>query len=110
MPVLDGVFSVLPAEQYITAFEPGMEIHQTLLEALEHAPDAGQLLDEPVDALGGIIHPPAEIDLLVRLAPLGGAARGDQLVTEHVLLPLPVLVQDVANDAADERQCAIGLL
>src|SRR6185312_13641849 len=71
------------------------------VEALELAADLLELAEEVVDLRGHRVDLVFEIELLLRLAPLGTRLRRDEL------LPLRVDHHDVLHDALDQRQRAI---
>src|SRR5712692_5392363 len=108
MPVVYPVFSLLPAPENLPSIELAVEIHQPVLESLEHAADLLQLeqvvLDLARDGLDGA----PQLELLLRLAPVGPRLRGGELVLVNQVTPLRVERGDVGNHSLNEREGLVG--
>src|SRR5207244_10472859 len=90
VPVVYSVFSLLPAPEDLPSIELAVEIDEPLLEPLEYAADLLQLeqvvLDLPRDGFDCT----AQVELLLRLAPVGPRLRGGELVLVDKFPPLRV--------------------
>src|SRR5438105_2159975 len=108
MPVLNPVFSNFPAPEDFFVVQLAVEIHQPLLESLEHAADLLQLDQVVVDLVSDGVDLAAQVDLLRRLAPVGLGLRRDELVARHQIAPLGVQRDDVGDDALHKGKRTIG--
>jgi hypothetical protein len=104
MPVVDPVLALLPAPEDVPAVELAVEVHQPLVEPLEHATDLLELEQIVVDLVRHRFDLGAEPDLLGRLAPFGLGLRRDELVAGHEIAPLWVQRDDIGHDPLDERE------
>src|SRR6266700_7949525 len=71
VPVMNLRFALLPAPENVAAVELAVEVHQAVGKALENAADLVQLFDAVVDPRRDHVDLLLEIELLLRLAPLG---------------------------------------
>src|SRR6267378_8132715 len=80
MPVVYSVLSLLPAPEDLSSIELAVEIDEPLLEPLERAPDLLQLEQVVLDLARDGLDCAAQVELLLRLAPVGASLRGGELV------------------------------
>ena len=102
------VFSLLPAPVDLPSIQLAVEIDEPLLEPLKQAADLLQLeqvvLDLARDGLDGA----AQVELLLRLAPVGPRLSGGELVLVDQVTPLGVKRGNVGNHSLNERQRLVG--
>src|SRR2546428_12784287 len=108
MPVLDPVLAHFPTPEDFFVVQLAVEIHQPLLEPLEHAADLLQLEQVVVDLVSDGVDLAAQVDLLRRLAPVGLGLGCNELVARHQIAPLRVQRHAVGDDALHERKRTIG--
>src|SRR5437879_11682048 len=108
VPVVYSVFSLLPAPQTLPSMQLAVEIDQPLLEPLEHAADLLQLEQVVLDLARDGLDCAAQVELLLRLSPVGPCLRSGELVLVDQVTPLGVESGNVGNHSLDERQRAVG--
>src|SRR5437879_12111391 len=108
VPVVYSVFSLLPAPEDLSSIEVAVEIDQPLLEPLEHAADLLQLEQVVLDLARDGLDCAAQVELLLRLSPVGPCLRGGELVLVDEVTPLRVESGDVCHHSLDEREGAVG--
>src|SRR5256712_8236456 len=108
MPVVYPVFSLLPAPEDLPSVQLAVEIDEPLLEPLEHAADLLQLEQVVLDLARDGFDFGAQVELLLRLAPVGPRLRGGELVLVDEVAPLGMQGGDVGDDPLDEREGAVG--
>src|SRR5436309_14872862 len=99
MPVVYPVLSPFPAPEDFLAIELAVEVHQPLLEPLEHAADLAELNQVIIDLTRDRLDLGAQRHLLGRLAPPGFRLRRYDLVTAHQVAPLGMQGDGVGHDA-----------
>src|SRR5256712_11881472 len=108
VPVVYSVFSLLPAPEDLPSIELAVEIDQPLLEPLEHAADLLQLEQVVLDLARDGLDCAAQVELLLRLAPVGPRLRGGELVLVDQVTPLGMEGGDVRDDPPHERERFVG--
>src|SRR3989454_6899694 len=108
MPVVYPVFSLLPAPEDLPSVQLAVEIDEPLLEPLEHAADLLQLEQVVLDLARDGFDFGAQVELLLRLTPVGPRLRGGELVLVDQVTPLGVESGNVGHHSLDERQRAVG--
>src|SRR5206468_9232558 len=83
MPMVYPFLALLPAPEYFFPTQLSVEVHQSRLEPLEHAPDLLELEHELVDLARDVVDAAAQRELVGRFAPFGSSLRGDELVLRH---------------------------
>src|SRR5207245_1758542 len=108
VPMIYPVLSLLPAPEDFPAVQLAVEIDEPLLEPLEHAADLLQLQQVVLDLARDGFDFGAQVELLLRLAPVGPRLRGGELVLVDQVTPLGVESGNVGHHSLDERQRAVG--
>src|SRR3989442_14544746 len=108
MPVVYPVLAHLPAPEDFPAVQLAVEIDEPLLEPLEHAADLLQLEQVILDLARDGLDCAPQLELLLRLAPVGPRLRGGELVLVDQVAPLGMQGGDVRNHSLNERQRAVG--
>src|SRR3989442_4783422 len=80
MPVVYPVFSMLQAAEDLPSIQLAIEIDESLLEPLEHTSDLLQLEQVVLDLARDGLDCAPQLELLLRLAPVGARLRGGELV------------------------------
>ena len=106
--MLDLLFALLPAPEYLFPVELPVEIHQSRLESFEHAPDLIELEQEIIDLARDVLDAAAQRELLGRLPPFGARLGGDELVVRHQIAPLRMERDEVGDNPLYERQGTVG--
>ncbi len=106
--MLDPIFPVLPAPEDFSPLQLTVEIHESLVEALEHAADLRQLLEVAVDLARDVLDAAAQRELLGRFAPVGPRPGRDDFVLRDQIAPLGMQRDQVGDDAPDEGKRTIG--
>src|SRR3989442_4530812 len=104
VPVVYSVFSLLPAPEDFPAVQLAVEIDQPLLEPLEHAADLLQLEQVVLDLARDGLDCAAQVELLLRLAPVWPRLRGGELVLVDQVAPLAVKGGNVGHYPLHERE------
>src|SRR6266566_1299248 len=102
MPELDPLFPLFPTPKDLLPVELTVEVDQSRLEPLEHAPDLLELEHELVDLARDVVDAAAQRELVGRFAPFGSSLR------RHELTPCRVERDQICDDALDERESTIG--
>src|SRR5437870_154336 len=108
MPVVYSVFSLLPAPEDFPAVQLAVEIDEAVLEPLEHAPDLLQLEQIVLDLVRDRLDCAAQVELLLRLAPVRPRLGGGELVLVDQVAPFGMESGDVCNHSLNERQRTVG--
>src|ERR1700704_5942654 len=108
MPELDPFLALLPAPEYFLPVQLAVEVDESRLEPLEHAPDLLELEQEIVDLPRHVVDTAAQRELLGRLAPLGPGLRGDELILRHEIAPVRMKGDQVGDDTLDEGERTVG--
>src|SRR5256885_14347062 len=108
VPVLDFLFPLPPAPEYLFPIQLSVEVDQPRLEPLEHAPDLLELEHELVDLARDVVDAAAQRELVGRFAPFGSSLRRHELVLRHEITPCRVERDQICDDALDERESTIG--
>src|SRR3989454_12416804 len=108
MPVVYPVFSLLPAPEDLPSVQLAVEIDEPLLEPLEHAADLLQLEQVVLDLARDGFDFGAQVELLLRLTPVGPRLRGGELVLVDQVTPLGVEGRDIRDDPLHEREGLVG--
>src|ERR1700704_1529168 len=108
MPELDPFLALLPAPEYFLPVQLAVEVDESRLEPLEHAPDLLELEQEIVDLPRHVVDAAAQRELLGRLAPLGPGLRGDELILRHEIAPVRMEGDQVGDDALHQRKSTVG--
>src|SRR2546427_2497339 len=108
VPVVYSVFSLLPAPEDLPSIELAVEIDEPLLEPLEYAADLLQLEQVVLDLARDGLDCAAQVELLLRLAPVGPRLRGGELVLIDEVAPFGMESGNVGNHSLNEREGAVG--
>src|SRR5437899_11086494 len=108
MPVVYPVLAQLPAPEDFPAVQLAIEIDEPLLEPLEHAADLLQLEQVVLDLARDGLDCAAQVELLLRLAPVGPRLRGGELVLVDQVTPLRVERRNVGHPSLHEREGLVG--
>src|SRR5262245_2574047 len=99
---------MLPAPEDVAAIELAVEVDETELRVFQDAADTSELFVAFGDPARDGLDLALQLELLGGFAPLGIGAGGEELMAVHEIAPLRIQRRDVRNDAADERQSALG--
>src|SRR3989449_11283380 len=108
MPVVYPLFRSLPAPEDLPSIQLAVEIDEPLLEPLEHAADLLQLEQVVLDLTRDGLDCAPQLELLLRLPPVGPRLRGGELVLVDQVAPLGMESRDVGHHSLNERQRAVG--
>src|SRR3989442_8911935 len=108
MPVVYPVLAHLPAPEDFPAVQLAVEIDEPLLEPLEHTPDLLQLEQVVLDLARDGLDCAPQLELLLRLAPVGARLRGGELVLVDEVAPLGMEGRDIRDDPLHEREGLVG--
>src|SRR3989442_15262848 len=108
MPVVYSVFALLPAPEDLPSIELAVEVDQPVLEPLEHAADLLQLEQVVLDLARDGLDCAAQVELLLRLAPVGPRLSGGELVLVDEVAPFGMEGRDVGDDPLHEREGLVG--
>ncbi len=85
--MIDPLFADPPAPEDVASIELTVEVHQPLLEPLEHAADLLELFEVPIDVARHAHDLGVQRELLGRLAPIGPRLGRDVLVAVDEIAP-----------------------
>src|SRR2546428_4286496 len=108
MPLVYPFLALFPAPEYLFPIQLAVEVDQSRLEPLDHAPDLLELEQELVDLARDVVDAAAQRGLVGRFAPFGSSLRRHELVLRHEITPGRVERDQVGDDALDERESTIG--
>ena len=108
MPMVYPFLALLPAPEYFFPVQLSVEVDQSRLESLKHAPDLLELEHELVDLARDVVDAAAQRELVGRFAPFGSSLRRHELVLRHEITPCRVERDQICDDALDERESTIG--
>src|SRR2546428_2128948 len=108
VPMIYPVLSLLPAPEDRPSIQLAIEIDESLLEPLEHTSDLLQLEQVVLDLTRDGLDCAPQLELLLRLPPVGPRLRGGELVLVDQVTPLGVEGRDIRDDPLHEREGAVG--
>src|SRR5207249_11569998 len=108
MPMVYPFLALLPAPEYLFPIQLSVEVDESRLEPLEHAPDLLELEHVLVDLARDVVDAAAQRELVRRFAPFGSSLRRHELVLRHEITPARVERDQIGDDALDERASTIG--
>src|SRR3989454_10261924 len=108
MPVVYSVFSLLPAPEDLPSVQLAVEIDEPLLEPLEHTSDLLQLEQVVLDLARDGLDCAPQLELLLRLPPVGPRLRGGELVLVDQVTPLGVEGRDIRDDPLHEGKRTVS--
>src|SRR5437879_8881655 len=103
------VLSLLPAPEDFPAVQLAVEIDEPLLEPLEHAADLLQLQQVVLDLARDGFDFGAQVELLLRLDPVGPRLRGGELVLVDKVAPLGMEGRDVGHDPLHDGKRTVSV-